>query len=55
MYEKFQQGSSVGVTVLGACAIAGGIGAALWGRPYPLVAGIIVGVYFLFAIKVSSQ
>ena len=55
MFEKIQRVSSVGITVFVACAIAGGIGAAIWGRPYPTVAGILVGVYFLFAIKVAAQ
>jgi len=55
MFEKIQKVSSVGITVFVACAIAGGIGAAIWGRPYPAVAGILVGVYFLFAIKVAAQ
>lgn len=55
MFDKIQRVSSVGITVFVACAIAGGIGAAIWGRPYPAVAGILVGVYFLFAIKVAAQ
>jgi regulator of protease activity HflC (stomatin/prohibitin superfamily) len=55
MYIKLQQVSSVGITVFAACMILGGIGTALWDRPYPLVAGALVGVYFLFAIKVASQ
>jgi regulator of protease activity HflC (stomatin/prohibitin superfamily) len=55
MVVKLKQVSSVGVTVFAACAIAGGIGTAVWGRPYPWVAGVLVGVYFLFAIKVASQ
>ncbi|MGO8731713.1 MAG: slipin family protein [Terriglobia bacterium] len=55
MVVKLKQVSSVGVTVFAACAITGGIGTAVWGRPYPWVAGVLVGVYFLFAIKVASQ
>ncbi len=55
MFEKIQKVSSVGITVFVACAIAGGIGTAVWGGPYPLVAGMLVGVYFLFAIKVAAQ
>jgi len=55
MFENIQKVSSVGITVFVACAIAGGIGTAIWERPYPLVAGILVGVYFLFAIKVAAQ
>jgi len=55
MLENIQKVSSVGITVFVACAIAGGIGTAIWERPYPLVAGMLVGVYFLFAIKVAAQ
>jgi regulator of protease activity HflC (stomatin/prohibitin superfamily) len=55
MFEKFQRVSSVGITVCVACAIAGAVGTALLNRPFALVVGILVGVYFLFAIKVASQ
>lgn len=55
MFIKFQQVSSVGVTVFVACVILGGIGTAVWDRPYPLGAGALVGIYFLFAIKIASQ
>ena len=47
--------SSVGVAVFAVGAIAGGVGTLLSGRPVPLVAGILVGVYFMFAIKVVPQ
>ena len=55
MLEKLQQVSVVGRAVFVACLIVGGIGTALWGQPYPLVAAGMVGVYFLFAIKVVPQ
>jgi hypothetical protein len=55
MFENIQKVSSVGITVFVACAIAGGIGTAIWERPYPIVAGMLLGVYFLFAIKVAAQ
>jgi regulator of protease activity HflC (stomatin/prohibitin superfamily) len=55
MLENIQKVSSVGITVFVACAIAGGIGSAIWGSPYPIVAGVLLGVYFLFAIKVAAQ
>jgi regulator of protease activity HflC (stomatin/prohibitin superfamily) len=55
MFEKMQQVSSVGVTVFVAGAIAGGIGTELLNRPYPIIVGMLVGLYFLFAIKVASQ
>ena len=45
----------MGITVFVVCAIAGGIGTALWDRPYPSWQALLVGVYFLFAIKVAPQ
>jgi len=56
MYQRMQQQvSSVGVTVFVVCAIAGGMGTRLSGHPAPLIAGILLGVYFMFAIKVVPQ
>jgi regulator of protease activity HflC (stomatin/prohibitin superfamily) len=55
MLEKFQRVSTVGVTVFAGCAIAGVVSTVLSGYPAPLVVGILVGVYFLFAIKVAPQ
>ena len=55
MNEKLQKISSVGVTVFVACVIAGAIGTAIWGRPWPALAGTLVGIYCLFAIKVAPQ
>jgi regulator of protease activity HflC (stomatin/prohibitin superfamily) len=55
MYEKIQQVSSVGVTVFMMGLIAGGVGTLVWGHPGPVIAGALVGVYFLFAIKVAPQ
>src|ERR1039458_3206407 len=55
MLDKIQQANSVGITVFVACAAAGGVGLLLSGHPLPLVVGILVGVYFLFAIKVAPQ
>ncbi len=55
MLEKLQQVSVVGRAVFVACLIVGGIGTAVWGQPYLWVAAGIVGVYFLFAIKVVPQ
>jgi regulator of protease activity HflC (stomatin/prohibitin superfamily) len=45
----------VGIAVFVLCGIAGGIGTALSGRAAPSVAGVLVGTYFLFAIKVVRQ
>jgi regulator of protease activity HflC (stomatin/prohibitin superfamily) len=55
MFGRIQQVSSVGATVFAVCVIAGGVGTALWGNPLPVVAGALVGFYFLFAIKVVPQ
>ena len=55
MFEKLQQVSSVGVTVFVMCVIIGGVGTLLAGRPVPLIAGILAGGYFMFAIKVAPQ
>jgi len=55
MYTKLQQVSSVGIAVLMACVTAGAIGTALSGHPLPAITGAVVGIYFLFAIKVAPQ
>jgi regulator of protease activity HflC (stomatin/prohibitin superfamily) len=55
MNEKLQKISSVGITVFVACVIAGAIGTAIWGRPWPALVGALVGIYFFFAIKIASQ
>jgi regulator of protease activity HflC (stomatin/prohibitin superfamily) len=55
MFEKLQRVSSVGVTVFLLCAFAGLAGALQWAHPSLLCVGILVGVYFLFAIKVAPQ
>jgi regulator of protease activity HflC (stomatin/prohibitin superfamily) len=55
MNAKLQKISSVGVAIFVACAIAGAIGTAIWNRPWPAIAGILVGIYFFFSIKVASQ
>jgi regulator of protease activity HflC (stomatin/prohibitin superfamily) len=56
MYQRLQQQvSSVGVTVFVVCAIAGATGTRFSGHPAPLVAGTLVGLYFMFAIRVVQQ
>jgi regulator of protease activity HflC (stomatin/prohibitin superfamily) len=45
----------VAVTVFVICSAAGAIATALINNPAPLIAGVLVGVYFLFAIKVAQQ
>ena len=50
-----QNFSSVGITVC-LLSIAAGVGAAReWNSPYAAVAGVAIGVYFLFAIVVVDQ
>ena len=47
--------SSVGITVCLFCLLGGGAGAMLVRQPAIAVIGALVGVYFLFAIKVVDQ
>ncbi len=47
--------SNVGVALLIVCIAAGGGITAAIGKPAPLVAGALVGLYFLFAIRVADQ
>jgi len=47
--------SSVGTALCAACTVAGLIGAVLSGKPIALVAGIVIGIYFLLAIQVCDQ
>jgi regulator of protease activity HflC (stomatin/prohibitin superfamily) len=55
MDKMVQQVSSVGITVFVLCAAGGGVGTLSSRHPAPLVAGILVGLYFMFAIKVVPQ
>ena len=55
MNAKLPRISSVGVTVFVTCVILGAIGTAIWNRPWPALAGTLVGIYFFFAIKVAPQ
>ena len=55
MLERMQQVSTVGMTVFAVCAIVGGLGTLFSRHPAPLVVGILVGLYFMFAIKVVRQ
>ncbi len=47
--------SSVGLTVFFLCLAAGLAASAVANSPRPLIAGVLVGLYFLFAIKVVDQ
>jgi regulator of protease activity HflC (stomatin/prohibitin superfamily) len=49
------QVSSIGVAVFLAAAAAGGVPAIVYNQPAPAIAGILIGLYFLFAIKVAEQ
>ncbi len=56
MFPKMQQKiSSVGVTVFVICAIAGTVGTLLTRNRALVTVGTMVGLYFLFAIKVVQQ
>jgi regulator of protease activity HflC (stomatin/prohibitin superfamily) len=55
MAEKIEQVSSIGITVLVACVVAGGVGFLLSSHVAPLLVGVLIGAYFLFAIKVAPQ
>jgi regulator of protease activity HflC (stomatin/prohibitin superfamily) len=46
---------SVGVTLFIVCMVAGGGITAATNKPAPLIVGALVGLYFLFAIKVADQ
>jgi regulator of protease activity HflC (stomatin/prohibitin superfamily) len=45
----------VAVTVFVICLVAGALGTALTNHPAPVISGALVGIYFLFAIKVVQQ
>jgi hypothetical protein len=52
---EFVPMNRVAVTAFVFCVGAGAIVSALINRPAPLIAGGIVGIYLLFAIKVAQQ
>jgi regulator of protease activity HflC (stomatin/prohibitin superfamily) len=47
--------SSIGVAVLAICITLGLVPTAVYNRPAPVIAGILVGLYFLFSIRVAEQ
>ena len=49
------QVSALGAAVFLICIVAGAVPAAYYNQPAFVIAGILVGLYFLFAIKVASQ
>ncbi len=54
-YKTVSFFSGVGTALFVACVVAGVAGAALLGRPAPLIAGTAIGIYLLFAIQVADQ
>jgi regulator of protease activity HflC (stomatin/prohibitin superfamily) len=50
-----EQTSGVGIAVFVGCAAAGAIATALLSHPVPAIVGGLVGIYFMFAIKVVRQ
>jgi regulator of protease activity HflC (stomatin/prohibitin superfamily) len=54
-YKTVSFFSGVGTALFVACLVAGVAGAALAGRPAPLIAGTAIGIYLLFAIQVADQ
>ena len=55
MKIKLDQVSSVGAALFVVCALAGGITTSLIGHWAPLVAGLLAGLYLMFAVKVVQQ
>ena len=50
-----EQVSPIGLGLFVLCATAGAIGTGKLNHPAPLMAGLLVGTYFLFAIRVANQ
>lgn len=55
MRIDFTHFNRVAVSAFVICASAGAIATALINNPAPFIAGALVGVYFLFAVKVAQQ
>ena len=55
MVQKLQQVSNVGVTLFVFCSVAGALATSLLHRPVFVIAGLLLGAYFMFAIKVVQQ
>src|SRR5579863_6701010 len=45
----------VGVAVFVICVVIGGLTTALVHKPWPLIPGILIGAYFLYAIRIADQ
>ena len=53
--SRLNQFNQVALLVCGVCILAGGFGSKFTNSPAPMVAGVLIGVYFLLAIKVVDQ
>jgi regulator of protease activity HflC (stomatin/prohibitin superfamily) len=47
--------SGIGVALLVVCGVAGAVLTKVLSSPAPLIAGLLIGTYFLFAIRVADQ
>jgi regulator of protease activity HflC (stomatin/prohibitin superfamily) len=53
--SEFQPVSSVGAALFGACLLVGATLTSVLNQPAPLIIGAVIGIYFMFAIKVAAQ
>jgi hypothetical protein len=53
--QTLKQSSSLGVAVFVILIVAGVVSTAVYNRPAPAIAGFVIGLYFLLAIKVAEQ
>jgi regulator of protease activity HflC (stomatin/prohibitin superfamily) len=53
--QTLKQSSSLGVAVFVISIVAGVVSTAVYNRPAPAIAGAVIGLYFLLAIKVAEQ
>jgi regulator of protease activity HflC (stomatin/prohibitin superfamily) len=53
--QTLKQSSSLGVAVFVVLIVSGVVSTAVYNRPAPAIAGFVIGLYFLLAIKVAEQ
>src|SRR6266849_9256037 len=53
--QTLKQSSSLGVAAFVILIVAGVVSTAVYNRPAPAIAGFVIGLYFLLAIKVAEQ
>src|ERR1700693_1403966 len=53
--QTLKQSTSLGVAVFVIFIVAGVVSTAVYNRPAPAIAGFVIGLYFLLAIKVAEQ